>query len=525
MRLFTNSAHVFLTVFIILLLGSAAELNAQGKGKNREGENRGRKAERQNAPQRQAPQVRQQSRREVPQLEQRQIRQERPQFDRRAQRQFPQVRQQRQESPQIDRRAQQRQERPQFDRRAQRQFPQVRQQQRQERPQIDRRAQRQFPQVRQQQRQERPQFDRRAQRQNDQRLNRVREQQQRPEEFQSRGRDNGRYAGNEKSRPQLRDAFRNRRYENNRDRIDFGKRNARIEARQKDRFDRNSRNLRQRDNSASLFDYSRRDRRAERWDDRFERRGDQLDRRTLREFRGQVADLRRLARRDGRSFNERAYRANLYEYDRREAWRNNVLRSAISINFGYSNGYGYISPPAYSNYYDIGYDPRYYNIRSTYYYPDLGSYYVEPYSYAYRPYDYNYSSYNYYDPYYLDDPTDDFLTVRILSSSYATNFESRFVGGLLSYGYEQGYRDGISARANRRDRSYYDDPFVYYDEPYEDAAYYEPYSYSIYENRRCLSKGYDLGYQDALYGDDDYVPEYYGGDLVSLWIGASFQIS
>jgi hypothetical protein len=163
---------------------------------------------------------------------------------------------------------------------------------------------------------------------------------------------------------------------------------------------------------------------------------------------------------------------------------------------------------------------------------------VAPVSYAYRPYDYYYSSYNYYDPYYFDDPTDDFVTVRIFASNYGSGFISRIVGGLLASGYDQGYRDGLLAReAGYYDYSYYEDPYVYHAEPYEDEyveetvettySFYEPYnSYSVYENRRCLSEGYELGYRDALYGNGDYDPYEAAAnvDLVSVYVGATWQL-
>ncbi len=208
-----------------------------------------------------------------------------------------------------------------------------------------------------------------------------------------------------------------------------------------------------------------------------------------------------------------------------------MLRSFININVGWNDYYYYIDPPSFPLYTDVYDDPRYYNIGYTYYDPEFQSYYVAPYSYAYQPYDYYQSSYYYDDPYYFDDPTDDFLTVRIFASNSGGGFLSRMVGGLLSYGYDEGYRDGLYAREQGYAEAYYEDPFVYYEEQYTEEEYetypvYQPYAYSNYESRRCLSEGYDLGYYDALYGENEYYPyEDAQIDLVSLWIGASFQIA
>jgi len=256
-------------------------------------------------------------------------------------------------------------------------------------------------------------------------------------------------------------------------------------------------------------------------------------------FQQRAQELRQQAQVSGWNFDERDFRRNVWEFNQRETWRDNLLRSAISVNLGYANDYYYIPPPAYPAYYGVNYEPWNYNIGYTYYDPYYSSFYVQPSYYAYQPYDYYASSYYYDDPYYIDDPYDDFLTVRIFSSNYGGNVISRIVGGLLAYGYDQGYRDGLLARqAGYSDYSYYEDPYVYYEEPYADEYYeetttttysfYEPYnSYSVYENRRSLSKGYELGYQDALYGNSDYDPYQAAAniDLVSVYVGASWQLS
>lgn len=254
-------------------------------------------------------------------------------------------------------------------------------------------------------------------------------------------------------------------------------------------------------------------------------------------FRERASEFRQQARLEGRTFNERDFRLNAYEYTQREAWRDDVLRSVISINVGYPNDYYYIPPPAYPTFYGVNYDPWSYNIGYTYYNPEFRNFYVAPYSYAYMPYDPFYSSLYYNDPYYFDDPSDDFLTVRVFASTSGSGFLTRLVGGLLAYGYDQGYRDGLLAASGGYGYTSYQDPFVYYEEPYYGDPYveetyatysfYEPYSYSGYENRRTLSEGYELGYRDALYGQAGYDPYAYAGqiDLVSIYVGTTFQIA
>jgi len=84
---------------------------------------------------------------------------------------------------------------------------------------------------------------------------------------------------------------------------------------------------------------------------------------------------------------------------------------------------------------------------------------------------------------------------------------------LLAYGYDQGYSDGLAARTAGYDVEYLYDPYAY------DNTIYDPYSYSLGENRRCLGKGYELGYVDAIYGRDEYDPYNYGDtNLVSAFV-------
>jgi hypothetical protein len=250
-------------------------------------------------------------------------------------------------------------------------------------------------------------------------------------------------------------------------------------------------------------------------------------------FRDQYQAYREQAIANGGTFSEQDFRLNVYEYTQREAWRNDLLRSVININIGYPNDYFYIAPPLYPDYYGVNYEPWYYNIGYTYYDPYYSGFYVQPYYQAYLPYDYYYSSYYYDDPYYFDDPYDDYVTYRIFSASQSGvgGFVTRLLGGLLAYGYDQGYRDGLMARQAGYDYTeYYYDPYSYYyeDQSYQTVSYYEPYVYSSYEDRHCLSEGYSLGYEDAFYGRNDYYDPTYAAaniNIVSLYVGTTFQIN
>ena len=524
--------HSFLTLSLLLLVGVGSDLSAQGKGRGGGGGgNRGGGGGGQ--PQRQMPQL------QRPQFERRQMQAQRPQVQRQ---QMPQMQRPQMQRPQFERRQMQAQ-RPQVQRE---QMPQMQRQQR-ERPQFQRQ---QMPQMDRRAGREQPQFQRQD-RGHQARIDRARTDVQRPSVLRSQprggGRDNSafsdRNAGNQQAGPQFRNERgrgRQRDSQNSlpgitgpgvRDRGGWRQRGGDNVAalpgitdgrtRGGGRWERGNQDGGQVDIARS-FD------RGGRWS-----RGDvDLSGVNIAPFRERAQQLRQQARAEGWNFNERDFRRNVWEFNQREAWRDDILRSAISVNLGWANDYYYIPPPAYPAYYGVNYEPWYYNIGYTYYDPWASSFYVQPYSYAYRPFDYYYSSYYYDDPYYIDDPYDDFMTVRIFASS-GGGFVSRFVGGLLAYGYEQGYRDGLLARqAGYYDYSYYEDPYVYYEDPYyeEDVSVtytaYEPYSYSVYENRRCLSEGYGLGYRDGLYGNGGYDPYEAAAhiDLVSVYVGATWQV-
>lgn len=198
--------------------------------------------------------------------------------------------------------------------------------------------------------------------------------------------------------------------------------------------------------------------------------------------------------------------------------------SYFSVNFGvypeYSgyyndyDAYSYNPDPYYPVDYEP-YDPSYYDP-----YDDDGPYvsnydpyygYPTPLSYDYEPFAY-YTEAGYPDP-FIDDG--DYCSLG------GGHFENALPGTftqLLASGYDQGYSDGLYARRKNYGDRYYYDPYVY-----EDSGY-DPYSYSLGENRRCLSEGYQLGYRDALYGSDQYEPLEDGNvDLVSLLMGNVLQ--
>lgn len=549
----------FFSLLLVLAVGGLSEITAQGKGRGNGGDKRGGgqpQAQRQ-APQqvqreqRQQPQMRQQAQRPQPQM-----RQQRPQM----QRQMPQMRQMQRQQAQRPQIQHQQRQMPQWNRQAQRQAPQVQRQQRQM-PQMNRQAQRW----------ERPQ---------QQRVDRGQQQRQRidrsPQERQQNV-DRGRFARSQqrvqRERPSIMRVPQ---------RTDRGRNNAKLDNRSAD--------IRQRGRQQADVQQQRGNGRASRLDDRQaqsmiqDRRGrgrqaddgvlsSSIDRRgsgrsnrdgnltdggaftaqsgDFRAFRGrgnrqidpsdvdisgfrdQYRAWRDQAQNEGWAFNENDFRTNVYEYRQREAWRDDLLRSVININIGYPNDYLYIAPPQYPDYYGINYEPWYYNIGYTYYDPFYSGFYVQPYYMAYRPYDYYYSSYFYDDPYYFDDPYDDYVTYRIFASSSSGigGFVTRLLGGLLAYGYDQGYRDGLLARQAGYDYTevYYDPYSYYYEEPsYQTVSTYQPYFYSSYEDRHCLSEGYSLGYEDAFYGENDDYDPYYGEtniNIVSLYVGTTYQIN
>ncbi len=142
-----------------------------------------------------------------------------------------------------------------------------------------------------------------------------------------------------------------------------------------------------------------------------------------------------------------------------------------------------------------------------------GAYYSADYSYATDP--------AYYDPHFYEDPHySEVLPIQYFVEDVPGGglFRQIFTQ-LLAIGYDQGYQDGVAAlQIKERDRVFYD-PYTY------DNTAFDPYSVSLGDNRRCLSQGYELGYQDAIDEIDGY-DHFQDGqvDLVSVLIGTVSQL-
>ena len=288
-------------------------------------------------------------------------------------------------------------------------------------------------------------------------------------------------------------------------------------------------------------------------------------------------DLRRASRNDARVaqwFTNRYAdvsdrRWNRQAIENQELWRENMLRNVVVNTLVTNPGYGYYNnyyptnayypvyspvyydpyyspfytsyaPAYYDSFYDPFYDPFYTAYSPAYYDPYYSSYYPA-YSFG-MPYDPAYYSTYYYNdypvPYYYGGPTFSISFTSGLGGNafysdpyyyglpydvvanpyYGDIYPRRSYSELVAYGYDQGYRDGLAARRAGYGTRHYYDPYTYDQTVYSDVAY-DPYSYSLGENRRCLSKGYELGYMDALYGGRRYDPYNNGNvDLVSAFV-------
>lgn len=168
-----------------------------------------------------------------------------------------------------------------------------------------------------------------------------------------------------------------------------------------------------------------------------------------------------------------------------------------------------------------GGDPYDYSYQSyaprTVYRPEYHSTYYSPYtddSYSYSP---AYADYVYYG--------DDIVSSLGFGDSGFGGIVTRIFSELLAVGYNDGYQAGQYARSQgyRDNSAYYDpyDPYVYNDVQFENVGY-NPYS-CFAENRRYLSEGYELGYQDGLRaaGGQGQFNELGNGslDLVSVLLG------
>lgn len=214
----------------------------------------------------------------------------------------------------------------------------------------------------------------------------------------------------------------------------------------------------------------------------------------------------------GQRYSPVVYSQGYYNYNEPRLSGADFLRNLIfAVLGGNSQNYG----AGYSPQYSAGYAPDAYFGSS--YSPQYAGYNASPY----------YSGGSTYDPYYDNGYSnyDDGYYAEALPVQYFANsgpgtglFRDMF-SQLLAIGYDQGYNDGVAARRIReRDRTFYD-PYAY------DNEVYDPYSVSLGDNRRSLSRGYELGYQDAIESIRGYDQFQTGDvDLVSVLIGTVSQL-
>ncbi len=210
------------------------------------------------------------------------------------------------------------------------------------------------------------------------------------------------------------------------------------------------------------------------------------------------------------------YAYSPYAYRNHQRWTD-VLRNVIANVFGANSGnYGRDD----NSYYSASYGTPYY---SPYYSDNYYDVYPQYQSYAYDPYAANNDGYG-YAPAYYGQPNYgvDQVNVNVplgITVSFGSGYDRQMSNQLLATGYYQGYNDGLYATSAGYGDQYYDDPYVY------EEAIYDPYSYSIGENRHCLSDGYELGYVDAQNRGFIRDPNEFGSpNLVSVLISSSLTV-
>jgi hypothetical protein len=156
----------------------------------------------------------------------------------------------------------------------------------------------------------------------------------------------------------------------------------------------------------------------------------------------------------------------------------------------------------YSNYYQpthytFGYEPEY-------------SYYEPAAYYGYDQYaGYGFPQNGYSGP----------LPYGDLQDIYSGGIAGELIQRALGVGYYQGLLEGQLARRRGWGDRYYYDPYLY------EQAIYDPYSTSLGDCRRYMSEGYELGYEDALRGRDEFDLAQGGDiDLVSLLLGNALSL-
>lgn len=199
-----------------------------------------------------------------------------------------------------------------------------------------------------------------------------------------------------------------------------------------------------------------------------------------------------------------------YGYQR-TSWVEPLIRSVIAsffsngIDGGYYDDYAYPQPDYGSDY---DYAPQYSYYEPTYHtfgYAPTYSYYEPATYYGYDQYAYNSLPY---------DAFDGALPYNDVHSIYSGGLAGELIQRALGTGYYQGLLEGQLARKRGWGDRYYSDPYLY------EQAIYDPYSSSIGDCRRYFSEGYEMGYDDALRGRDEYALADGGDvDLVSLLLG------
>jgi hypothetical protein len=467
---------ILLTALLIVILGSGAPF-AQGKshgGNKGGGENRGGGQSAQSRRQNGQPKAQQQQRNERSQAQQAQRQQQRNERP----------------PPQQAQRQQQRNERPQTQQ-AQGQ------QQRSERPQFQRREQRQ--EQRGQNRYERPQPQR--------------EQQRTPPSWQKQEQRQQTWRVEQQRRSDVRQIPDNRGFEQWRNRIER---------------DRNNGEARKQKQKEGKRDWQRQIPWSNAWPNNYGyKRSNEVHARNAERKAWKVEEKAlRSNHRNNRSYAyqyqiDPYYRDNRYVYQYPQHPRAGILRSLIAnvlgSNTGYNNDNYYLQ--AQPVYYDRAYYPE--NYGGTYYntYPQYQSYAVAPSYYSNQLYGYAYDPQYSNDPYYADYYSNDLSFSNFSNLTQGGGFVQQLFSKLLALGYDQGYNEGLNARRAGYGDRYYSDPYAYGDTDYVS------YSNSLGENRRCLSDGYELGYNDALYNQRGSDPYQYNSnvDLVSLLIGSVLQ--
>jgi len=193
------------------------------------------------------------------------------------------------------------------------------------------------------------------------------------------------------------------------------------------------------------------------------------------------------------------YSSPYYGYDNGGSdWKSMLVRTLIGFVLGNQDNGSYGLEP-YDPYYGYGgYGPSYASYGSSY-----NDYYPNSYSRGYVQPVYDYSGY--------DVPLVNLMPMQDLFGPSYGGYSSDTLREVLAQGYEQGYQAGWYARDNQLRDNYLSNGYRVEDD------YYDPYSYSIGENRRCFSEGYSIGYQDAFNGRQGYISQNSGGtDLLSL---------